>query len=62
MTNLARRLRKLEAQRPTGEDLVIQIEYVNEQPKCSEAGERLRPSVHGTGVTTMYLREGDLNL
>jgi hypothetical protein len=33
MTNLGRRLRKLEAQSPTGEDIVTQIEYVNEPPK-----------------------------
>jgi hypothetical protein len=39
MTNLWRQLRKLEAQRPTREDLVIQIEYVNEPPK-SFTGER----------------------
>jgi hypothetical protein len=64
MTNLGRRLRKLEAQRPTGEDLVIQIEYVNEPPKCftGEREERPRPLGYGTGVTTVYLRKDDPNL
>ena len=38
------------------------IEYVNESPKCSEADERPRPGGYGAGVTTVYLREGDINL
>ena len=62
MTNLERRLRKLEAWSPIDGDITIQIEYVNEPPKCSEAEERPRPAGYGTGVTTVYLREGDLNL
>ena len=62
MTNLERRLRKLEVRMPACEDLVIQIEYVNEPPKCSEAEERSRPAGYGTGVTTVYLREGDIHL
>ena len=62
MTNLQRRLRKLEVRMPVCEDLVIQIEYVNEPPKCLEAEERPRPSGRRTEVTMAYLREGGLNL
>ena len=64
MTNLERRLRKLEVRMPACEDLVIQIEYVNEPPKgfTGESEERPRPSGRGTGVRTVYLREDDLNL
>jgi hypothetical protein len=65
MTNLIKRLRRLESCRP-GEELVIEIEYVNEPPKSSldERDERPgpRPSGYGPRVTTVYLHEDDLNL
>jgi hypothetical protein len=66
MTNLIKRLRRLESRRHAGEELVIEIEYVNEPPKSSldERDERPgpRPSECGPQVTTVYLHEDDLNL
>ena len=63
MTNLERRLRKLEAWRPIDGDIVIQIEYVNEPSKCFESEVRPRegPSGYGTRVTSACLREDDRN-
>jgi hypothetical protein len=66
MTNLERRVRKLDVGRAADEEIVIEIAYVHEPPKSAldERDERPgpRPSGYGPRVTTVYLREDDLNL
>jgi len=66
MTNLERRVRKLEVGRAAEEEIVIEIAYVREAPKSSldERDERPDPQPAGCGprVTTVYLHEDDLNL
>jgi hypothetical protein len=63
MTNAERRLRKLESCGSQGE-IVIEIQYVREPPKCLADGRKERSMLghHGPRVTTVYLSEDDLNL
>jgi len=66
MTNLERRLRKLESHMAGGEEIVIEIEYAFEPPKSpiGELEERpgLRPSLYRPRPTIVYLSEDDLRL
>ena len=61
MTNLEKRLRKLEAQSVPDGGIVIEVEYVNEPPK-SDIADRPRVSQFGPRLRTVHLSEDDLKL
>ena len=56
MTNLERRIMKLETQRDSDNDIAIEIVYGPEPPQG------LRTEGRGSRVTTVYLNEDDRNL